>query len=112
MRKGETNYLYKLIGDKVRYYRTKAHFSQEELGRKVGKSRTSIVNIENGKQHPPIHLLIDLSRELNVSFYNLLEIEKLDDYNNKGNILEKELLKIKSEEDKQVVANFINHLKK
>ena len=113
MKKGEKTFLYKMIGENIRYYRMKSHYSQKELGEKVGKSRTSIVNIENGNQHPPIHLLIDISRELNVSIHKILDMDKLNHYTkNKEEYLQQALKKIESEDDKEVVADFINLLKK
>ncbi len=42
--------LYRLIGQRIRNLRTSQGLKQEELGRRVSLSRTSITNIEQGKQ--------------------------------------------------------------
>lgn len=49
--------------------------SQEELAEKLDLSRASIVNIEKGRQHASLHLLIDLGRIFNVSLLDFLTEE-------------------------------------
>ena len=46
--------------------------TQEKLGRMVGLSRTSITNIEKGRQHIALHQLFDLANALNVQPHVLL----------------------------------------
>jgi transcriptional regulator with XRE-family HTH domain len=40
--------------------------SQQLLGERVSLSRTSIVNVEKGRQRVPLHLLIDMAAALGV----------------------------------------------
>lgn len=40
--------------------------TQEELGRRVGLSRVSIVNVEKGRQHLAVHQLYAFAKALNV----------------------------------------------
>jgi len=49
-----------LIGANIKKYRKEFALNQEELGNAVGLSRTSIVNIEAGKQSPTIETLLKL----------------------------------------------------
>lgn len=51
--------LYKLIGERIRAARERAapKLSQDKLAKQLGISRASIVNIESGRQHAPLHLL-------------------------------------------------------
>jgi transcriptional regulator with XRE-family HTH domain len=58
--------LYRAFGNLVRLGRARRDLSQEELGRLVGLSRTSITNIEKGRHHLVIHQLLAFSRALKV----------------------------------------------
>ena len=58
--------LYMVIGQKIKAARKdlEGSLSQQELADRLGVSRTSIVNIEGGKQRPPIHLLWRIAEAL------------------------------------------------
>jgi transcriptional regulator with XRE-family HTH domain len=59
--------LYKVFGELVRLHRERQEgLTQEKLGRLVGLSRTSITNIEKGRQHVALHQLLDLAEALEV----------------------------------------------
>ncbi len=60
------------VGKSIRKARTKAAMSQAGLAKKVNMSRASIVNIEKGRQHPPLHLLWSLSEILEVNVGNFI----------------------------------------
>lgn len=51
--------LYRLVGERVRAARQRLEpsFSQAQLAERLDMSRTSIVNIEAGRQRPPLHVL-------------------------------------------------------
>lgn len=63
-------YIY--IGRKITEARKKAGFKQEVFASLMELSRSSIVNIEKGRQHPSIHLLMDMSSKLKVKFNDLI----------------------------------------
>lgn len=63
---------YEQLGDRIRRARLSAGLSQEELGRKVGLNRSSISNVEKGRQRILAHVLMDFSAALNVSPARLL----------------------------------------
>ena len=50
-----------IIGTNIKRIRTKVGFTQGELARRVGLVRTSIVNIEAGRQDTTILRLIDIA---------------------------------------------------
>ena len=52
--------LYKIIGQTLKARREKLGMSQEQLAAQVNVGRTSIVNIETGRQRLPLHLLYDI----------------------------------------------------
>jgi len=64
--------LYQLIGERVRNARKKIKMSQAKLASELEMSRTSIVNIEAGRQHAPIHVLWDIAEKLNTDVGLLL----------------------------------------
>jgi transcriptional regulator with XRE-family HTH domain len=58
--------LYREIGRKIRDARERAapKLSQDKLAKRLGMSRASVVNIEAGRQHPPLHLLWQIAEIL------------------------------------------------
>ncbi|MBI2312978.1 MAG: helix-turn-helix transcriptional regulator [Betaproteobacteria bacterium] len=64
--------LYKEFGRILRSYRKEAHLSQLDLANRVGLSRTSITNIESGRQHIPLHFLYTLASAVGTSPEKLL----------------------------------------
>lgn len=46
---------YRLLGAKVEQLRTMLGWTQEELGKKIGLTRTSITNLEAGRQRVLLH---------------------------------------------------------
>lgn len=60
------------FGAAVRRARTDYGLSQDALASRVSLTRSSIANLESGRQRPPLHLLIDLARALHVSPSELL----------------------------------------
>ena len=63
-------YIY--IGRKISEARKKAGFKQEAFASLMELSRSSIVNIEKGRQHPSIHLLMEMATKLKVKFIDLI----------------------------------------
>ena len=68
MKKRDLDALYRAFGNLVRRRRKRLPkpLSQEKLGRLVGLSRTSIVNVEKGRHHLVIHQLLAFARALKV----------------------------------------------
>lgn len=58
--------LYKQIGMLVRKSRKEEELSQEQLGERIRLTRTSINNIERGRQRVQIHTLFDIAETLGV----------------------------------------------
>jgi transcriptional regulator with XRE-family HTH domain len=76
MKKGDLDKLYRAFGNLVRLRREQQSKSQEKLGRLVGLSRTSIVNIEKGRHHLVIHQLLAFARALKVRPEALLPTDR------------------------------------
>ena len=63
---------YERLGDRIRQARKAAGLSQEELGSRVGLNRSSISNVEKGRQRILAHVLMDFSAALKVPPARLL----------------------------------------
>jgi transcriptional regulator with XRE-family HTH domain len=70
--------VYVNFGALVSKWRKKRHKSQEALAAELGLSRTSITNIERGRQHVQLHTLFALARILNIEPSDLLPSEAKD----------------------------------
>jgi transcriptional regulator with XRE-family HTH domain len=64
--------LYAQVGKNVRRVREKRGLTQGALASLVGLTRTSVTNIERGKQKLLLHTLVDLAHVLDVSPAELL----------------------------------------
>lgn len=63
---------YAKLGENIKAVRNKRGYSQDDLTKYVGLTRTSIVNIEKGRQHPPMHVIMNIASFLNVDITELL----------------------------------------
>ena len=60
------------VGARIRDERERRNVSQEILADRVGLTRTSITNIEKGRQKVLLHTLLDIARVLNLKPTRLL----------------------------------------
>jgi transcriptional regulator with XRE-family HTH domain len=65
---------YKQLGANIRKNRLALGRSQDELARAIGLTRTSLTNIENGRQHPPLHTFCDIADQFKIDPSALLPI--------------------------------------
>lgn len=74
MNSADITRLYEQIGNLIKEGRKKKKppVSQEQLGKMVGMSRTSIVNIETGRHKIQIHTLYSIANELQIDILELL----------------------------------------
>ena len=56
--------IYREVGRKIRQTRENQHLSQDSLAKRLGISRTSMVNIEAGRQRAPLHVLWQIAELL------------------------------------------------
>jgi transcriptional regulator with XRE-family HTH domain len=56
--------IYREVGRKIRQTRENQHLSQDSLAQRLGISRTSMVNIEAGRQRTPLHVLWQIAELL------------------------------------------------
>lgn len=68
-------YIYQGFGNLVQELRKKMGYSQTQLGERIGLSRTSVTNIEGGRQHIALHQIYQLAEALQVSAASLLPVK-------------------------------------
>ena len=94
----EVNYMFD-FGLRIRQLRESRNMSQEELGRRVGRSKPVISNYENNIKFPPLEVLISIANVFNVSLDYLVGIEKKDAlYINNLNETQSNIMKLLYEE--------------
>lgn len=64
------------FGLRLRELRVKHKMSQEELGRRVDRSKSVISSYENNLKMPPLAILIDMAHIFNVSLDYMVGIDK------------------------------------
>jgi transcriptional regulator with XRE-family HTH domain len=68
--------LYVALGKRIRALRRQANLSQEDVAERVGLTRTSITNIERGRQQLQVHTLVAIADTLGVRLDELLAHEE------------------------------------
>lgn len=71
----ETN-LYRQIGARIKQRRTEIDMTQDELAEAIGLLRTSVANIESGRQRAPVHVLYNVSAALRTQIEAILPSAK------------------------------------
>ncbi len=65
--------VYRMIGFRIALEREKINMTQEILAKKIGLDRTSIVNIENGRQRIMLHTVEEISKALGIKPLKILK---------------------------------------
>ena len=68
----QTKKLYEEVGRRIRTARVGRGVTQDALAERVGLTRTSITNVEAGKQKLPLHTLFEIAAALQVEVRELL----------------------------------------
>lgn len=64
--------LYDRVGERIRAVREGRGVTQQQLADAAGLTRTSITNVEAGRQRTPLHVLLAISQALDVPLTGLL----------------------------------------
>lgn len=64
--------LYQIVGRRVREARKTSKLTQEELASRVNMTRTSVTNIEKGRQKLLLHTLFDLAAAMKIQVVQLI----------------------------------------
>ncbi len=68
----EIQAVYRCLGGRIQLIRETLGMSQQELAKRVGYTRVSIVNIEAGRQRLPLHQVEEIAKALSSTPKNLL----------------------------------------
>ena len=85
MNKTAQEKFYKQLGERIKAARIASALKQEALASYLELSRASVINIEKGRQHPPLHLLSDIARTLKVDIASLFPDIQEHDSSKKSN---------------------------
>jgi transcriptional regulator with XRE-family HTH domain len=75
----EIDLFYVAVGNRVRSARHEAGLSQSMLARRIGFTRSSVANLEAGRQHITLHLFVLIAQALDVEPVKLLPKEPFAD---------------------------------
>ena len=67
-----------IVGNKIRYYRTKKGITQKKLAELIGKTESSIQKYECGNTEVPFNVLEKISKNLDTELLFLLDDEYLE----------------------------------
>lgn len=68
--------VYRMFGDRVRELREERSVTQEELAKRVQLSRSSITNIEKGRQRVLLHQMVNIAAALDAKPSDLMPSAK------------------------------------
>lgn len=105
-----TSILYRLIGEKIKDLRELKKDSQLDLSKKIEISRSSISNIESGRQPVSIGLLYEIAQVYESDLFSLLpSVNEYTHYLEEGNTKLKEYLQSQNIGDntRQQILNLI-----
>lgn len=72
--KNSVDPIYEEIGRRVFEARNRKGLTQDQLAKKISLKRTSITNIEKGRQQLLVHMLIKIAEELDTSVERLIPL--------------------------------------
>ena len=72
MSNNSSNQLYCRVGARIREIRESRGLTQKELASRISLTRTSIANIETGRQKIQLHTLYEIAAALNIELSTLL----------------------------------------
>lgn len=64
--------LYQILGGRIKERREELQLNQEDLGKKVDIGRSSISNIEKGRQKPPLSVIYKICNHLDIDIHYVL----------------------------------------
>jgi transcriptional regulator with XRE-family HTH domain len=103
----QTNF-YVAIANKIKIARQVKGVDQESLAQILGLTRTSIINIEKGRQRPSIYQIWLMARFLNIPVIDLIPSLELQSQVDEWKEKVENNTEIDNEKDQELVINFIS----
>lgn len=110
----EKELFYRKLGQNIKKAREEIGYSQSAFAQALQISRASIVNLEKGRQRPPLHLLYEIGLKTKVSVAELLP-EDLRETSDDSTISQEkswEELKKYPKKDQEILKEFLNNVSK
>ncbi|MBN8820826.1 MULTISPECIES: helix-turn-helix transcriptional regulator [unclassified Spirosoma] len=101
--------LYEIVGSNIKKRRTEVGLNQTALASKLHLSRTSVVNIEQGRQHPSLHLLWQIAECLRTTVVALLPKDEELILNKKSNP-DQVNRAVENSDYKEIVSQFMHKI--
>ena len=102
---------YKLVGTKITNYRKERKMSQAAFATRLGLSRSSIVNIELGRQHTPPHVLWQIAQVFALPINELFPSkEELDIFSSNPTLIQALKTSSVSNSNQKSISDFINKI--
>lgn len=101
---------YRAVGRRVRTARTGADLTQDELAEAVDLSRSSIANLEAGRQRIPLHLFAVIAEKLAVPISDLLPSGSFYDGADEFSYFEEKLANVDDAQDRDFVSGALAQL--
>ena len=99
---------YNQLGKRIKRYRLKAHFTQEQLAEKTDVATSTIAHAENGTSKPSLPLLLKIANALNVTLDQLVcdSLPVIDTY------IEKDIADLIAVDDMVVTLTHFGYVKR
>lgn len=101
------------IGQRIKERRKELKMSADELGRKLGKDRSTIYRYENGDiENMPLDILPELANALEMTQQDLMGWEKIQNIQKNNDVVSDIIVRLRSDADFLSVVMDINSLDK
>lgn len=106
------DFVFRLIGARVRSIRKVKGLTQEQLAEKANTSHSYIGDLERGERNVTLQSLHKISEALGVKFFDLFQYGEFEEVEEKSQIVWKiiELLIDRTEEEQQKALNILKEL--
>jgi transcriptional regulator with XRE-family HTH domain len=95
--------VYRRLGQKIQIARAATNWTQAQLADFLELSRTSVTNIERGRQHIQLHILYRIAAALQISVHELLPEISAEEITGIVNLS----AHIQTSPDQQLIAKFL-----
>ena len=102
---------YALLGERIRSARRSKRLDQEHFAISIGLTRTSVINIEKGRQRPSVYQICMMAQILDVQLIDLIPsiiLPHSANLENWENVIDQND-QVKDESHKKVIMDFISY---
>lgn len=110
----EIEAFYRKLGSNIKAVRQNNKLNQSALAQALNLSRASVVNLEKGRQRPPLHLVYEICAKFQCKYHDLIpgDVNENNNAEDKRNKSELEELDKFPKEDQEKIKSFLKNLDK